>query len=65
MNPTLTWSFRVTGMGLVLLFALSQVDESLGAWVGWTLIGCGSVGVPIVGWVRSRRRRRAESAFER
>lgn len=54
MNASSTWSLRVTGLGLVLLFVLSQIDETLGAWIGWTTIACGSVAVPTVGWSHSR-----------
>lgn len=56
MNAGLTRSLRVTGWGLVLLFALSQINETLGAWVGWTTIVCGAVAVPFFGWLYSRRR---------
>lgn len=56
MSASLTWSLRVTGLGLVLLFVLSQIDETLGAWIGWTTIVCGSVAVPLFGWLYSRRR---------
>lgn len=61
MNASLTWSLRVTGLGLVLLFVLSQIDETLGAWIGWTTIVCGSVVVPIGGWLHSRGRGSAPS----
>lgn len=51
----------MTGLGLVLLFVLSQINETLGAWIGWTAIVCGAVAVPLFGWLYSPRRGSAPS----
>lgn len=55
MSPIWKWSTSVVVLGVLVRWALSQVNETLGAWVGISLIVFGALVFPLINWLRSRR----------
>jgi hypothetical protein len=55
-DSTWTRSGYIVLLGIIVRFTLSQVNETLGTWVGVSIVVFGSLGYPAVVWFRSRRR---------
>lgn len=56
MDPMWKRSFTIVLLGVVVRFVLSRVNETLGTWVGMSIVVFGSLVYPAIVWFRSRRR---------
>lgn len=51
-----SWSAALVVAGLLLKIVLSPINETFGNWVGGGVAFCGVVVLPLIEWVRTRRR---------
>lgn len=56
MDPMWKRSFQIVLVGIIVRLVLIQVNETLGTWVGLSIVVFGSLVYPAIVWCRSRRR---------